>query len=1047
MKCPKCQFENPSDSKFCKECGTQVISSEEIPASPTKTLETPTEELTRGTTFAGRYEIIEELGKGGMGKVYRVEDKKIKEEVALKLIKPEIASDKKTIERFRNELRMARKISHRNVCRMYDLGEEKGTHYITMEYVPGEDLKSFIRRSEQLTVGKAIFIAKQVCDGLEEAHRLGVIHRDLKPQNMMIDKEGNARIMDFGIARSLKGKGITGAGVMIGTPEYMSPEQVEGKEVDQRSDIYSLGVNLYEMVTGQVPFEGDTPFTIGVKHKSETPKDPKELNTQIPEDLSKVILRCMEKDKEKRYQSAGELCSELTKIEQGIPTTEREIPKRKPITSREITVTFSPKKLLIPALVIAALVIAVVIILLLLPQKELITAPKIENSIAVISFKNQTGDKAYDYLKEAIPNLLITSLEQSGAHYVVTWERMYDLLKQIGKEDAETIDRDLGFKVCRMEGVEFIILGSFIKAGEMFATDVKVLDVETKKLLKSASSKGEGEGSIIKTQIDELSREISGGIGIPQQKGEEPLVRIADVTTTSIEAYNYYLKGREAQRKLYWEDARKLYEKAVELDPAFASAYGFLANAYGWLGDPKARNEAYEKAKAHLGKTTGKERLHLEASIAGYYEGNAAKRFNLLKQMAEKYPREKGIHFSLGYYYERRGKFDQAIDEFNKALELDPNSGLTLNQIGYSYAGKKNFDKAIDYFKRYASVSPGDANPYDSMGEIYMKMGRLDEAIAKYKEAVNVKPDFYVAYNSIGYIYALKEDYPEAMKWVEQGYSVAQSPGRILDAHLRKAFHQYWSGRYEDSLLELQGAADIAETLGNMGMKIFIELMRGWIYIEKGQLDLGRKYHKNWFDLSIENYPKGKPRSERTYNTSLGLIDLKEGRLDSAKSKLEKAKPPQPKLELIPDNWNVFFYYLLYGEVALKENQPEKTIEVFKKSMPIRGAYAIYTIPSINSNIRFLKRDILARAYKQNGETEKAIAEYERLITFDPNGESRRLIHPKYHYRLAKLYEQREWKGKAIEHYQKFLSLWKDADPGIAEVEDASKRLAALQRQ
>jgi Tol biopolymer transport system component/tRNA A-37 threonylcarbamoyl transferase component Bud32 len=349
VECPKCQFDNPSDSKFCKECGTQLIPKDEIPV--TETLETPAEELTRGTTFAGRYEIIEELGKGGMGKVYRVEDKKIKEEVALKLIKPEIASDKKTIERFNNELKMARKIAHRNVCKMYDLGEEKGTHYITMEYVPGEDLKGLIRKVKQLTVGTTIAIAKQVCEGLTEAHRLGVVHRDLKPSNIMVDKEGNARIMDFGIARSLKTKGITRVGVMIGTPEYMSPEQVEAKEVDQRSDIYSLGVILYEMVTGKVPFGGETPLSIAMKHKSEIPKNPRELNSQLPEDLSRLILKCMEKDKEKRYQSSGEVCSELTRIDEGIPTTERIIPKRKPITSKEITVKLGLKKLFIPALV------------------------------------------------------------------------------------------------------------------------------------------------------------------------------------------------------------------------------------------------------------------------------------------------------------------------------------------------------------------------------------------------------------------------------------------------------------------------------------------------------------------------------------------------------------------------------------------------------------------------------------------------------------------------------------------------------------------------
>ncbi|GAH04878.1 unnamed protein product, partial [marine sediment metagenome] len=292
------------------------------------------------------------------------------------------------------------------------LNEDEGTHYITMEYVPGGDLKRFIRRSKQLGISTALSIAKQICDGLVEAHRLGVVHRDLKPNNIMIDDDGNVRIMDFGIARSLSAKGITGKGVMIGTPEYMSPEQVEGKEADQRSDIYSLGIIMYEMVTGRVPFEGDTPFTIGMKHKGEMPQNPKELNTQISDDLNSLILRCLEKEKEKRYQSAEEVRSELANIEKGIPTTKKVIPKRKPITSKEITVIFGLKKLFIPAVVITVFAIIAVVIWQPWSQTETVPIPSDNPSIAVLPFLDLSPKKDQEYFCDGMTDEIIAKLSR-----------------------------------------------------------------------------------------------------------------------------------------------------------------------------------------------------------------------------------------------------------------------------------------------------------------------------------------------------------------------------------------------------------------------------------------------------------------------------------------------------------------------------------------------------------------------------------------------------------------------------------------------------------
>ena len=709
MKCPKCRSENPETKHFCGECGESLVSTVfSYPPDPsiTKTFEFSTDRLTRGKTFADRYEIIEELGKGGMGSVYRAEDIKVKEEVALKLINPDVASDEQTIDRFRNELKLTRKIRHKNVCQMFDLGESEGTYYITMEYVPGEDLKSFIKRSRQLSINTAITICKQICAGLAEAHKQGVVHRDLKPANIMIDRDGNARIMDFGIARSTKSEGMTMPGMIFGTPEYLSPEQADSEETDNRSDIYSFGVILYEMVAGQLPFTGDSPLSLVLKHKSEIPQEPREINPDLPVELNRLILSCLEKEKEKRFQSVDQILVELRGVELAVAATRAEIPSEEPPKKETRKTRAGVKKIFTPALIVLSLVILALIIWRLIPSKETVTPLEVKPSIAVLPFEDLSEQKDQEYFCDGMTEQLITNLTK--IHDLKVIARTSVMLYKNSLKNIQQISQELG--------VSYILEGSVRKSGDKLRV--------TAQLIKAAdgfhlwANDYDRELDDVFTIQDDVSQSIANTLEVTLS--EQTSQTIQSSYPKNVLAYDYYMKARHFAETKYMrtkdeKDFRQALEwanKAIELDPEFILGYNGLAYLY-------------------------ENRFAVTNDLR-----DLAKQNEYIQMAYNRDPNLPVTNAAMGMMFTRMKESEKAFFHLKRAWEINANNWEVQAISGVFSIYVHHYDQAIKCFDRNLDLNPLYFFALSNRGYVRMLLGDLDLALQDMEKAYQIQPGF-----------------------------------------------------------------------------------------------------------------------------------------------------------------------------------------------------------------------------------------------------------------------------------------------------------------
>ncbi len=983
------------------------------------------------------YTILGKLGEGGMGVVYKAEDAHLKRTIALKFLPPELTSDDEAKKRFIHEAQAASALQHNNICVIHDIDETPdGQLFICMEYYDGETLDRKIGRSP-LTIEEAVNTAIHIASGLGKAHEHGIIHRDIKPANIMVTGDSGAKILDFGLAKLSGRSKLTRSGTTLGTLAYMSPEQTRGEEIDRRSDIWSLGVILYEMVVGTPPFKGDYENVVAYEIANTAPVPVTSLRTGVPMDLERIIDKALTKSADERYQHIDEMLVDLKRLSKEskdssvISQHPAPAAPRKPIR----------KKILLPAALLVVFVGAFFLAKPLLFDDILISEPK---PIAVIAFVNQTGDQSYDYLREAIPNLLITSLEQSKFLRVMTWERMNDVLKQMGKTGTGLIDKELGFALCEREGVHAIVIGSFIKAGETFATDVKVLDVGTKELMKTASARGEGVQSILDVQIDQLSKDIARGVGLSQRKVELAPSQIAEVTTSSMDAYNLFLRGRDEHEKLHYVDARRLFEKAVALDSNFALAYHYLSRACGALIDVPGSRMAIEKAKALSARAPEKERLAIEARYATVIERNPLQRLALLEEMVRKYPQEKRFHDELAQTYQARGMVHEAQMQYESAIQLDPDFASPTNGLAYIYAAQGHYEKAVEALQRYATLSPGDANPFDSMGEIYLQMGNLDESIARYREALRVEPSFYAAYRSLAYVYALKEEYTECLLLVDSVISAAPTTALKAEAMLWKISYLNSVGGYRESSREIDRVAGLIPRLGGRTLSAPLHFVNGVNSLKRGDVGKARKEFAAFHSVYSENSPRTPVCNMALWDFFQGVVFLHEGNNDSARAHIGELRSQLNSLESLKGTIRMMAG-ILEGELLLAEGKPDSAIRVYREtpvegpSMGVGWRMPLYNVPAI--------RDVVPRAFQMKGQLDSAIVEYERLLRIDRSTKDRRLIQPLYHYRLARICEQKGKVEQAVAEYRRFLDLWKDADKGLPEVTDAQNRLRDLMRR
>ena len=729
-----------------------------------------------------------------MGKVYKAYDKELSRTVALKTLQPELVSDPMVTLRFKQELLLASKISHRHILRIHDLSEVEGIKYISMAFIEGTDLSHLLRDVRPFPLERTLNIARQLCEALDAAHTEGVVHRDFKPQNVLVGANDHVYVSDFGLATSFETAkmGMTRSGALVGTPRYMSPEQVEGRPVDTRSDLYSLGLVLYEMATGEMPFTAESTWQLMYQRVQQTPRDVRQLKADLPDYFARIIMHCLEKNPADRYQSAKEILADLDAGRSPTISLSQSIHKKLPAPVRGNARWYSA----------AAAAILAVALFFSIPKTRHLVFPAATSAggpapanprpiptglpalsqgkfVAVLPFRTLGDQGSLGYIAEGIGEAISTKLFQ-----------LKDVRLASPTAAAKTDPKAPMVQIAKDLGVNLIIHGTVQGTANNLRITVNLENVAENRLAWTQEFTGMS-GDLL-TIEDQIYARLTDALEM--RPSNEEMAAASAHPTENIEAYNQYLKGRNAlsgspdEKNI--QAAMNFFNDALKKDPSFALAFTGLADAnlmmYGEKKDKYWSERAVEAAKQAAKLNDKLPEVH--AALGGAYAatGQTAQAIAEDKRALELAPNSDEAYRRLGNAYRAAGQKKESLQALEKAVELNPYYWNNLAALGRAYFDFEETDKAVQIFQRVIQIEPDNVAGYNNLGVVYLEQGKYQDSIPVLQKALQIQPSAHT-YTSLATAYFFLKRYTEAIPMFEKAVELSpddeSNMGNLADGY------------------------------------------------------------------------------------------------------------------------------------------------------------------------------------------------------------------------------------------------------------------------